>query len=655
MPATSGCTSPATVWPNDVHWKKGVNCSDCHGGNPTSTEVNEVHAKESGFRGGGDAARKMCAYCHDAEREGIIKGVHARAGKRDEQGHGTLLGCRECHGDDQHHILPASDNHSPVFVDRQVQTCGRCHEKELATYGQTAHGHGLYQSGLLVTAACANCHGAHGVYLAADTRSTLNTANVATTCGKCHRFIAERLQESIHGRGTGAGRTADRTAPGGRGWQRPSCTSCHQGHGIALAESAGFRQALPNLCGNCHADLSSRYAMTVHGELTALGYAPAANCHDCHGSHSIRACADPQSGVSGESRLKTCQQCHAHATAKFASFDPHVDYHNPKDSPAVYWVYRILLTLLLATFGFFGLHSLLWFVRGLVEAFQEGRPRGLVPGEDAYIRFMPMHRYAHTVLLASFLGLALTGLPLKYSDHEWAKTLAFALGGFESTSFWHRVFALSTFTCFGIYIVRLTRQFFAAWRGGKHWAQVVFGPDSPVPNWRDVKDFFKMLRWFLGLGPKPGFDRWAYWEKFDFWGATADIVIIGSTGLILWFPNMFCTVLPGVVLNIAKVIHSTQALLATGFIFAIHFFTIHLRAEKFPADMSLLVGLVSEEEMRHERPDYLERLQENGLLEKMHATVPSKWHLRLIKLAGFVALTVGLLLLAGIIVGSLGG
>ena len=54
-----------------------------------------------------------------------------------------------------------------------------------------------------------------------------------------------------------------------------------------------------------------------------------------------------------------------------------------------------------------------------------------------------------------------------------------------------------------------------------------------------------MLRWFVGLGPKPTFERWAYWEKFDFWGAAGDIVIIGFTGLILWFPNFFCRFLPG--------------------------------------------------------------------------------------------------------------
>ena len=88
----------------------------------------------------------------------------------------------------------------------------------------------------------------------------------------------------------------------------------------------------------------------------------------------------------------------------------------------------MLLTLLLTTFGFFGLHAVFWFVRGLVEVFREGRPKGLVPGKKAYVRFVPMHRRAHAVLLLSFLGLALTGLPLKYSEHEWAKALANSLG-----------------------------------------------------------------------------------------------------------------------------------------------------------------------------------------------------------------------------------
>ncbi len=131
------------------------------------------------------------------------------------------------------------------------------------------------------------------------------------------------------------------------------------------------------------------------------------------------------------------------------------------------------------------------------------------------------------------------------------------------------------------------------------------------------------------------------------------MVIIGSTGLILWFPNLFCLFLPGITLNIAKVIHSTQALLATGFVFAVHFFNTHLRADKFPADMSVLTGLYGEDEFKTERPDYMERLRREGKLEQMRKAVPSKRYLLMVRLGGYFALLVGLGLLAGIIVAAM--
>ena len=130
------------------------------------------------------------------------------------------------------------------------------------------------------------------------------------------------------------------------------------------------------------------------------------------------------------------------------------------------------------------------------------------------------------------------------------------------------------------------------------------------------------MRWFVGLGPRPTFERWAYWEKFDFFGAASDTTLLGVTGLILWFPNLFCLFLPGEAVNIAKVVHSTLALLATGFVFAIHFFATHFRPDKFPMDMSILTGIVSEEEMHHERPEYLERLRAEGRIEELQATAP---------------------------------
>ena len=95
-----------------------------------------------------------------------------------------------------------------------------------------------------------------------------------------------------------------------------------------------------------------------------------------------------------------------------------------KKNPVVHAVQITLLTLLFSTFAFFGIHSLLWFIRGLVEVLKHGRPHGLRPGETAYVRFVSFHRIGHTIMMTSFLGLALTGLPLKYHDAPWAKSLA---------------------------------------------------------------------------------------------------------------------------------------------------------------------------------------------------------------------------------------
>ena len=64
-----------------------------------------------------------------------------------------------------------------------------------------------------------------------------------------------------------------------------------------------------------------------------------------------------------------------------------------------------------------------------------------------------------------------------------------------------------------------------------------------------------MFRWFLGLGPKPTFDRWTYWEKYDYWMAVIACVLVGTTGLIMLYPNVFCLVISGKTLNLARMFH----------------------------------------------------------------------------------------------------
>ncbi len=644
----------------DVHLQKGVKCAGCHGGNPQSFDVPEAHARqvEAGrsdvkpFRYPLGEISKVCADCHAEQSQAMAGDAHAGQVVEDAEGNVIRIDCTTCHGKTIHGMVPIGNPKSPVFRAEQVELCGGCHLLEQQQYNESVHGHGLHRSGLLVTAVCADCHGAHGVFPASDPRSTLHVTRVSSTCAKCHRFIVERLRKSVHGTGNGPGGPSEKPAPGGEIKRKPSCTDCHQGHDLPHPKSAAFRLRLPSRCGNCHVEYSHEYGMSLHGALTDLGYGPGAKCSDCHGAHDIRPISDPGSRLApGSNRLATCRKCHPHAVANFCDFQPHADPHNAQRSPLLFAVRLAMEILIFGVFAFFGVHSLLWFLRSLVHVIRHGRPRRLVPGSAAYVRFAPLHRIVHVVVIVSFLGLALTGLPLRYSTQAWARTISNALGGFQSTSFWHHLFGVVTISYFVFHLLWLAKKLIAA-RRREHtpWTTLIFGPDSPVPNLRDFVDMVRMFRWFLGLGPKPVFERWTYWEKFDYWAVFWGVGIIGSSGLILWYPNLFSRFLPGIVLNIAKIIHSEEALLATSFIFAIHFFGTHLRPEKFPIDMAVLAGLVSEEEMEEERADFLQRMRREGKLEELKTTVPSRGTLTAIALGGFVALAVGWALLAGIVV-----
>jgi cytochrome b subunit of formate dehydrogenase len=634
---------------NDVHYQRGVKCHECHGGNPTALDISAAHASEdiTGSLVPFGGITKSCGRCHESQLAGLSQGVH-KSVLQGSGGANELMSCKTCHSDRGHAILPVEHPDSPVYLGNQVNTCKGCHEAEFSDYRKSGHGHGLFESGL-ASAACADCHGAHGIYRAANENSTLHVTNVADTCAKCHRLIQERLNLSIHGRGEGPGRNAYVVAPGGDTHRRPSCTDCHVGHDLPDPRSSASRQQQANRCGECHTDLQTAYQLSMHGELSDLGYTAGAKCADCHGAHDILPLSDPNGKMSLGNRIATCASCHPGISENLASFDPHANHRDRERSALVFWTYRGVLTFIIVVFGVFGIHSILWFFRTVLDVLTHGRPPALAPNAPGYTRFSRFHRVSHTVMVISFLGLALTGLPLKFSSYQWAQWLAALLGGFSSTGFWHRVFSITTFGCFAAYVIHLGRMYRLMRRNGATRLGTIFGPDSPVPNFRDAKDALAMVKWFAGLGPRPTFERWAYWEKFDFFGASSDIILIGTSGLILWFPDWFCTFLPGEAVNVAKVVHSTLALLATGFVFAIHFFGTHLRADKFPMDMSILTGVVSETEMHHERPDLLARLQAEGREEEMRANAPERLKLCIMRIAGFVALFLGLAALAGII------
>ena len=645
----------------DVHARSGVNCHDCHGGDPATLDVAAAHAREVPaeaavlpFRPTPDGARAACGSCHDQVALLLRKSVHARAERDREDAPGKVLLCNRCHGEKAHGMLPVADNRSPVQLDRQVETCGGCHEEDRESYRRTVHGAGLFESGLVMAAVCADCHGSHGIYYAADERSTLHLANVARTCGKCHQGIEDLVEQSVHG---GEKSFPVRSGDSSRkSWQRsPSCTDCHQGHRLLHAATDAYRSQVTNYCGNCHPELTARYAMSTHGELTELGHVAAAKCPDCHGAHEILRVDDPQGMLAlGDNRLATCQKCHTHAVMNFSRFDPHADHKDAVRYPTLYRVYSSVHTVFYAFMAFFVIHAFLWFVRSFVTVLRHGRHRTLVAGRYVIERSTVADRTIYVMLLVSVLGLLATGLPLKHSSQHWAYVYVQALGGFEYTSILHHVCATVALACCAAHAICVLRYVGRRRRQGQSWIAIAFGPDSPAPTPRDARDMFGMLKWFCGLGPKPTFERWTYWEKYDYWMAGVACLLVGTSGLIMWFPHIFCSFFSGQALNLVRVIHVELSVLAASFLLVFHFYHTHFRPEKFPLDLSAVTGLVNEGHLREQRPAYVARLEEMNLLSSMRRPAPTRRRLWQLYVGTCVVLLIGLGLLSVALTAAIG-
>ena len=265
-------------------------------------------------------------------------------------------------------------------------------------------------------------------------------------------------------------------------------------------------------------------------------------------------------------------------------------------------------------------------------------PQVSIPGHTPVKRFSRLNRVLHILMIVSFVSLALTGMTLKFSYTGWASFLARVFGGYESAGYIHRVAALLMFGIFFTHLYDLAKkkkQEFGTWRA------LLTGEDTMLFTRRDFREFIGSVKWFFHQGPRPQFGRWTYWEKFDYFAVFWGVFIIGSTGLMLWFPEVFTLVVPGWFINVATIIHSDEALLAVGFIFTVHFFNTHLRPEKFPMDVVIFTGYQTAQELEEDRPREYEQLRKDGKLKDLTVEQYQPVVIKAIKIFGWTALGLG--------------
>jgi len=248
---------------DDVHFRRGLSCAGCHGGDPASDKLEHSFVKEWPSTGR-DKDRgwvlSFCARCHSdptfMNRFNPALPTDQLA-KYKESPHGKLLlltkdprapNCVSCHG--VHGIRSAKNPLSKVYPKRVHETCGACHANpetmagfklpdgsplptnQVALYRASIHGRALLERGDLGAPACNNCHGNHAAM-------PVGLSSVSQSCGLCHAGNASLFDGSKH-----------KQAFEEHKW--PQCGQCHSHHGIAKTSDSLLAAGPGQLCTKCH-------------------------------------------------------------------------------------------------------------------------------------------------------------------------------------------------------------------------------------------------------------------------------------------------------------------------------------------------------------------------------------------------------------------
>lgn len=522
-----------------------------------------------------------CMTCHEDKtlvRQGTnaVKGsLYVDAAALRASVHATNA-CTSCHVD----IVEAP--HPDKFVAKPV-SCGGCHPDWAASYSASGHGK-AWQKGDARHPGCADCHGKHEILRSGTPKSSVSRDNLATTCGRCHDTVVKEVKNSIHGKAMAEGvRDA------------PSCVDCHRDHPGGQLRTASPMKIAEQVCSRCHASerLATRYNMprhrtetffdSYHGLAAKLGSTRAANCASCHGYHNILPSSDPRSSVNRSNLVVTCQGCHPGANSMFVQGRIHPDESVVVDvgERINLWVRRCYIALIAVVLGFLTLHNLLALRKRLQAAFRDS--------DRWFVRMKMGHRIQHLLLVLSFAYLSVTGFALKYPD-SW---LAFLVGSDEDVRrIGHRVAAVVMLILSLYHLVHL-----AVTREGRKLFKDLF------PGFQDAKDMLANLRYFLVPGAtKARFGRFGYPEKLEYWAVVWGVLVMGLTGILIWFKMEITQWMPRWVVDVAITVHLYEAILAVSAIIIWHLYHVIFDPDVYPMNWAWWDGRVSAHHYKEEHP-----------------------------------------------------
>ena len=551
---------------------KNSACLDCHG-DKTLTKTNA-------------AGKEVSLFVDIAKLAGSV--------------HKTNL-CASCHAD-------ITVKHPDDNVPAQAPNCKQCHEKQSESYGASVHGLALAK-GRKDSATCSDCHDGHIIVPPTSPASPLHFSRLAETCGRCHAQAAKDVEESVHGKAVAAGHR-----------EAPTCTDCHSEHQIEALKTSSALKISVEVCSRCHASerMNTKYNLppdrvktffdSYHGLAAQYGSTLAANCASCHGVHKVLPSTDSRSSIYKTNLVETCGKCHPGATENFAQSKVHVDAAATSGGAGVgervnRWVRWIYLVLIVGTIGFMLVHNLLLFGKKLRARYRAANL--------TILRMSLSQRLQHVILAVSFIDLAVSGFLLKFPD-AW---LVKATGSHEMFRRWNHRIAGVVLLVAGVYhIIYLISS-----REGRQLVKDFF------PVKKDLKDLIDSALYLTGLSEtKPKIGRFGYAEKMEYWAVIWGTIIMGVTGLMIWFKMDVTRFLPRWAVDIAVTIHYYEAILACLAIVVWHFYHVIFDPDVYPLNWACWNGKVSRHWQEDEHPLDETSVASPGTAPSATAAAPGK-------------------------------
>lgn len=248
-------------------------------------------------------------------------------------------------------------------------------------------------------------------------------------------------------------------------------------------------------------------------------------------------------------------------------------------------------------------------------------PAVLIPDDEVFVRMNRTERWQHALLIAAFIVLMVTGLPLMSDEIGLVRGLAGRGGARALNRVLHRAAAL-------LLIGDLAWHFLYTVLTARGRRNV----RDKAPRRQDVRDAVALLGYNSGLAAvlrrrglfrrffdrhpfwrferSPEFDRFSFAEKFEYWSLVWGSAVMIVTGVFMWSPGMSLRLFPLWFHQVFVVIHGYEAVLAFLAILVWHMYNAHLKPGVFPMSRIWLGGGISGADLKRFHPLEYRRILE---------------------------------------------